>query len=209
MKIAKEGFPFIIIPFLAGMALVVVQNKLFLHPAFAIAGIVFLLASLFCLFFFRDPDVSVTQGENLVLSPCNGTVLQVDEHESVLVIRVFLSIFNVHLQRTPVAGTVRGVEHKDGKFLMAWDPLAHEVNEQNIITIENKWGVFVVKQIAGFLARRCVAWVRAGDALGAGERIGLIKFSSQVDLYMPKNIEIKIKKGDRVIAGVTVFGEIK
>jgi phosphatidylserine decarboxylase len=208
MRVAKEGFPFILIPFAAGVALVVAQNKFVLQPAFAIAGIIFLLASLFCLFFFRDPDISITRGENLVLSPCNGTVLQIDENESAVVIRVFLSIFNVHLQRAPVAGTVRSVEHKDGKFLMAWDPTAHEVNEQNIITIENQAGVFVVKQIAGFLARRCVAWVRAGDTLGAGEQIGLIKFSSQVDLYIPKNVTIKIEKGDKVIAGVTVFGEI-
>jgi phosphatidylserine decarboxylase len=208
MKVAKEGFPFILIPFMAGVALVVVQNKFILHPAYAIAGIVFLLAALFCLFFFRDPDISITKGENLVLSPCNGTVLQIDEQENAVVIRVFLSIFNVHLQRTPVAGTVRGVEHKDGKFLMAWDPAAHEVNEQNIITIENPAGIFIVKQIAGFLARRCVAWIRAGDSLEAGQQIGLIKFSSQVDLYLPKNIRIKIKKGDKVIAGVTIFGEI-
>jgi phosphatidylserine decarboxylase len=209
MKVAKEGFPFILVPFAIGLVLIVVHNKAALHPAFAIAGVVFLVAALFCIFFFRDPDITVTQGENLVLSPCNGTVLQIDEHESARVIRIFLSILNVHLQRAPVAGTVRGVEHKSGKFLMAWDPAAHEVNEQNIITIENRAGVFIVKQIAGFLARRCVARVRAGDVLGAGEQIGLIKFSSQVDLSLPKNVEIKIKNGDRVIAGVTVVGEIK
>jgi phosphatidylserine decarboxylase len=135
--------------------------------------------------------------------------MQIHENEGENVIRVFLSIFNVQLQRAPIAGVVKSVEHKDGKFLMAMHPEAHLVNEQNIITIESDCGVFTVVQIAGFLARRCVARVISGDVLKQGDKIGLIKFSSQVDLHLPKNVQIKVKKGDKVMSGVTVFGEIK
>lgn len=208
MKTVKEGFPFILIPLALGTGLVLVQKSMELHFTVAFVGIALLLIALFCLFFFRDPDIVITQGEDIVLSPCNGTVLQIDELENAHVIRVFLSIFNVHLQRSPVSGTVRSVEHKNGKFLMAMQTQAHLVNEQNIITIENEHGIFVVKQIAGFLARRCVSWVKPGDTLTRGAKIGLIKFSSQVDLYLPKNIKIKVKQGDKVISGVTIFGEI-
>jgi phosphatidylserine decarboxylase len=207
VKIAKEGFPFVLVPFALGAALVVLQSRLSLSLAFAFAGIFLLIIALFCLFFFRDPDVIIPAGENLVLSPCNGTVIEVDESGAQTnVIRVFLSIFNVHLQRTPVPGTVRKVEHRDGKFLMAMNPQAHLVNEQNIITIESVHGTFIVKQIAGFLARRCVCWVAPGDVLAAGEKIGLIKFSSQVDIFLPKNIEISVQKGDKIISGLSILG---
>jgi phosphatidylserine decarboxylase len=106
-----------------------------------------------------------------------------------------------------VDGTVKSVEHKDGKFLMAMDPLAYALNEQNIITIETEKGTFIVRQIAGFLARRCVAWVTSGTALKRGDKIGLIKFSSQVDLHLPKTITIVVKPGDKVQAGITIMGE--
>jgi phosphatidylserine decarboxylase len=89
------------------------------------------------------------------------------------------------------------------------DPRAHIENEQNLITIKTENGIFTVKQIAGILARRCISWVKEGDVLQKGDKIGVIKFSSQVDLIMPKNVEIKVKKDDKVISGITVFGEIK
>jgi phosphatidylserine decarboxylase len=171
--------------------------------AFGIATVIF---ALFCLFFFRDPKIKITTGENLILSPCNGTVLEIGEKDGERILRVFLSIFNVHLQRSPVAGTVKSVEHRDGKFLAAWNPQAQALNEQNIIVIEDAAGPFVVRQIAGFLARRCVAWVKAGDILKAGDKIGLIKFSSQVDLHVPKKAEITVRPGDKVRAGITPVG---
>jgi phosphatidylserine decarboxylase len=107
-----------------------------------------------------------------------------------------------------VAGKVTGVEHKDGTFLMAWDSRAQSLNEQNIITIENGDGVFTVRQIAGFLARRCVSWTQRGDILQAGDKIGMIKFSSQVDLHLPKKVIIGVKAGDKVRAGITVMGTL-
>jgi phosphatidylserine decarboxylase len=131
--------------------------------------------------------------------------MELTEEGDEKVIRVFLSIFSVHLQRAPVNGTVVDVTHKDGKFFAAWNPRAQAENEQNIITIHGEDGVYVVRQIAGFLARRCVSWVKAGDILKAGDKIGMIKFSSQVDLHLPKTAVINVKPGDKTRAGITVM----
>ncbi|MDR3257014.1 MAG: phosphatidylserine decarboxylase [Endomicrobium sp.] len=205
MQIVKEGYPFIVIPFILGLALLITG-----WSRISIAtGILCILISLFCLYFFRDPEVEITKGDNLILSPCNGTVLEVSENETEKVIRVFLSVLDVHLQRSPVSGRVVNVEYKPGKFLKAMESQAHVVNEQNVITIENKTGRYIVKQIAGILARRCVSWVKSGDVLKTGDKIGVIKFSSQVDLHMPKNTDIKIKQGDKVVSGVTVFATLE
>ncbi|MCL2144530.1 MAG: phosphatidylserine decarboxylase [Endomicrobia bacterium] len=204
MPIVKEGLPFILIPLLIGLVLIFAGSGRILF----IAGILCILAALFCVYFFRDPAIEITQGEGLILSPCNGTVLEVSENEKEKVVRVFLSVLDVHLQRSPIDGKVTNVEYKPGKFLKAMEPEAHIVNEQNLITIENENGTYMVKQVAGILARRCVSWVKAGDVLKTGDKIGVIKFSSQVDLHMPKNIDIKVKKDDKVVSGVTVFGTI-
>jgi phosphatidylserine decarboxylase len=204
MQIVKEGYPFSSIPLILGIVLIVSGFGKF---AF-LAGVLCILGSLFCLYFFRDPKIEITQGENIILSPCNGTVLEVSENETEKVVRVFLSVLDVHLQRSPIAGKVLSVEYKPGKFLKAMETEAHIVNEQNVITIENENGKYVVKQIAGILARRCVSWVKPGDILKVGDKIGVIKFSSQVDLHMPKNVEVKVKKGNKVVSGVTIFASI-
>ncbi|MDR2709638.1 MAG: phosphatidylserine decarboxylase [Elusimicrobiota bacterium] len=205
MSIVKEGYPFIAIGLILGIVLLILPLGYFS----LIFGTLLILFGAFCIYFFRDPKVSITQGKNLVLSPCNGKVLAVEENEEFKIVRVFLSVFDVHLQRSPVAGQVISVKHLNGKFLKAMDPKAHVENEQNIITIKNDKATFIVKQIAGILARRCVAWVEAGDELKAGDKIGVIKFSSQVDILFPKNIEVKIKKGERVVSGISIIGEIK
>ena len=199
MSIVRDGYPFILIPLVLGL-LLISSSTLTL-----ILGILLILFALFCAYFFRDPKIEVTKGEGLILSPCNGTVLEVSENDTEKVIRVFLYVFDVHLQRSPIDGKVTKVEYKPGKFLKAMEPEAHIVNEQNHIVIENENGTYVVKQIAGILARRCVSWVKPGDEIKAGDKIGVIKFSSQVDLHMPKNVDIKVKKDDKVVSGVTVF----
>lgn len=199
MSIVRDGYPFILIPLVLGL-LLISSSTLTL-----ILGILLILFALFCAYFFRDPKIEVTKGEGLILSPCNGTVLEVSENDTEKVIRVFLSVFDVHLQRSPIDGKVTKVEYKPGKFLKAMEPEAHILNEQNHIVIENENGTYVVKQIAGILARRCVSWVKPGDEIKAGDKIGVIKFSSQVDLHMPKNVDIKVKKDDKVVSGVTVF----
>ena len=210
MSILKEGYPFILPPLAVAAALVMVSRIGAVKPlisCFCIGlGVIFVIFALFCVFFFRDPKIQITQGENIILSPCNGTVMELAEQGNEKIIRVFLSIFSVHLQRSPVEGTVTGVAHKDGKFLAAWNPQAQVLNEQNIITIQAKEGVYVIRQIAGFLARRCVSWVKAGDVLKAGDKIGMIKFSSQVDLHLPVGANISVRIGDKVRAGITVMG---
>jgi phosphatidylserine decarboxylase len=214
MPILKEGYPFILFPLAAGLVLAIGFRAGGSAVPAAVSGVllglstVLALFAVFCAFFFRDPHVEIARDQNAVLSPCDGTVLEIEEKENERIVRVFLSIFNVHLQRSPVDGAVTRVEHRDGKFLTAWDPRAEALNEQNIITIENGNGVFTVRQIAGFLARRCVSWAAAGDTLRAGDKIGMIKFSSQVDLHLPKKVTIKVKTGDRVRAGVTVMGTL-
>jgi phosphatidylserine decarboxylase len=157
------------------------------------------------MYFFRDPAVEVTQEEGAILSPCSGTVMEIIEEDGEKVVRMFLSIFSVHLQRSPVGGTVIDVTHKDGKFLAAWNPRAHIENEQNIYKIQSEDGIYTVRQVAGLVARRCVSWVKSGDTLKAGDKIGMIKFSSQVDLHIPKTAVIKVKPGDKTKAGVTII----
>lgn len=205
MFIAKEGFPFIVTPLVLGVVFLFFGRVW----AFSSAGAVLIFAGLFCGYFFRDPARNIPKEENLVLSPCDGTVLEVSDENNRKTVRVFLSILNVHLQRAPVSGRIRNVEYRPGKFLPAMKKEAHQVNEQNVITIETKNGDFVVKQIAGILARRVVSWVKPGDIVASGQKIGLIKFGSQVDLELPPNVEIKVKPGDKVAAGETIFGEYK
>ncbi|MDR0800356.1 MAG: phosphatidylserine decarboxylase [Endomicrobium sp.] len=204
MQIVKEGYRFVTVPLILGLVLLTVCRGVILTAA----GILCILISLFCVYFFRDPQIEITKGNNLILSPCNGTVLEVSENETEKIIRVFLSVLDVHLQRSPVTGKVKCVEYKPGKFFKAMDPQAHIVNEQNIITIENENGKYLVKQIAGIFARRCVSWVKPGDILSSGDKIGVIKFSSQVDLHIPKNTDIKVNQGDKVVSGVTIFATL-
>ncbi|GBU29257.1 phosphatidylserine decarboxylase [Treponema sp. R8-4-B8] len=209
MSILKEGYPFIFSPLAVGAALLIGSIKTGLMPVTIVCfalGCVLIVFALFCAYFFRDPKIEITRGEGVILSPCNGTVMEVAEEGEQKIIRVFLSIFSVHLQRSPVSGTVVDVTHKDGKFYAAWNPLAQSENEQNIITIQNDGGVYVVRQIAGLVARRCVSWVKSGDTLKAGDKIGMIKFSSQVDLHLPKTAAIDVKPGDKTKAGITVMG---
>jgi len=211
MSILKEGFPFIFPSLAAGLALLIISRFARILPvniALIAAGSLLIIFAFFCMFFFRDPKIEVTQGEGIILCPCNGTVMEITEEDDEKVIRIFLSIFSVHLQRSPVSGTVIDVSHKDGKFFAAWNPRAQAENEQNVIKIRGEDGsVYTVRQIAGFLARRCVSWVKTGGILKAGDKIGMIKFSSQVDLHMPKTAVVRLKPGDKTRAGITVIAD--
>ncbi|GMO45346.1 MAG: phosphatidylserine decarboxylase family protein [Termitinemataceae bacterium] len=215
MKILKEGLPFIIISLVIGIALIFAAiMPLLVDPMpfiMLVLGIISLIFADFCIYFFRDPDIQINIDDKAVLSPCNGKVMEIEECETENIVRVFLSIFDVHLQRSPISGLVTGIEHRKGKFYAAWNPKAQSENEQNIIKIDgssDSGHSVIVRQIAGFLARRCVVRVKEGDRITQGEMIGLIKFSSQVDLHLDKNIKIKVKPQDRVAAGLTVIGEM-
>jgi phosphatidylserine decarboxylase len=176
-----------------------------------------LLLGAFCLFvavfsiaFFRDPEREIPATEDL-LSPADGTVTEIATIEGEgygkgKVVRIFLSVFDGHIQRSPVAGQVTAVTYTPGLFLDARDPKACFANEANAVEIRTPRGRILVKQIAGLIARRIVCWARVGDELQAGERLGLIRYGSQVDLYMPLDVDVLVKEGDKVLAGLTPMG---
>ncbi|MCX5781242.1 MAG: phosphatidylserine decarboxylase [Elusimicrobia bacterium] len=200
MSVVKEGLFLIIIPLVLGFFFLFIIKEL---------GIILIILALFFAYFFRDPAREIVKSRDEILSPCDGTVMEVTEDDNFKIVRVFLSVFSVHLQRSPVEGSVADVQYNPGKFLPAMDPKAHELNENNIITIDSPKGRFKVKQIAGILARRVVSWVKPKDNLAQGQKIGFIKFGSQVDLFTPKNVNLNVKVGDKVFGGKTVFGKFK
>lgn len=212
MRICREGWPFIAGCFALG---IVLQGMCWLSAsalAGALAGMAF-VAAFFCAFFFRDPARTVPIGERWILAPADGKILDIAEEPAVgsagkaRVVRIFLSIFEPHLQRSPVKGRVEAVRYRKGKFLDARDPQAAFENEQNRIEIQSAGPVIVVTQIAGLIARRIRCWVREGQVVEAGERIGLIQFGSQVDLRLPLAARLRVRAGDHVKAGETVMAE--
>lgn len=213
MRIVKDGWKFIF-PLLI-LALV----SLFFWKI--VSFFLLSLASL-TLFFFRDPERKVPDGDDLILSPADGRVIDVSEVEegSLLssggkVVRIFMSIFNVHVQRSPVKGKVEWIKYNPGKFIAAYTEKASRDNESNLIGIQidkssNSSGErILVKQIAGSIARRICCWCKEGDNLDAGQRVGMIRFGSRADVYFPQEIEIRVKKGDRVVGGETVLGKFR
>ena len=203
MGIVHEGLIFIFIPLATGIIFLYLGGTLF-----TAIGTVFLVLGLFCSFFFRDPARTIAINPAHILAPGDGTIMEVTEEGGNKVIRIFLSVFNVHLQRSPVAGKITSIVYKPGKCVPAMNAEAHIVNEQNIFTIESPQGTFTVTQISGIIARRVVAWSKQGDSVQQGDKIGMIRFGSQVDITMPTSVTIKVKKGDKVTSGITVLATI-
>ena len=173
---------------------------------------VLVLLGVFSLFFFRDFDRVTPQSEALIYSPADGKVMEVSllqegPYQGQMQIRIFLSVFDGHVQRVPAAGVIERIDYKKGLFLDARDPKAHIDNEQNTITLKTSRGVLVVKQIAGLIARRIVCYAKTGGRFEQGQRYGLIRFGSQVDVIMPATVRVKIQEGQRVTGGETVLGE--
>lgn len=179
-------------------------------PLLALA-LALLLLTAFMAYFFRDPQRAVPTEAGLVVSPADGKVTRVeklssDGAESPTVVSIFLSPFDVHVNRAPIAGEVVDVTYTKGRFIAATSDDASLVNEQNALTIKGERMTVVCKQIAGVLARRIVCWKRPGDSLELGERFGLIKFGSRTDLVLPHGVEVLVKVGERVSGGVTIIG---
>jgi phosphatidylserine decarboxylase len=175
-------------------------------PAWALPAC---LLALFFLWFFRDPERLIPDTAGAVVSPGDGKVTDVS---SVMMnggprtrISIFLSVFDVHVNRSPVAGVIREVRYQKGKFLNAMNPASAEHNEQNAVTVEGDGQTIVFKQIAGLLARRIVFTKRVGDLVQRGERVGLIKFGSRVDVLLDASAHLQIKVGDRVKGGSSVL----
>lgn len=175
-----------------------------------IPALIITLLACFVAFFFRDPDRDVPMGEGIIVSPADGKVTLVkDPADGERLVSIFLSVFDVHVNRAPMAGKITGLEYRRGKFLVAMDHRASVENEQNVVTISNGEVQVVFKQIAGLIARRIVFWKQLGVEVARGERVGLIKFGSRVDVLLPAAVEIAVKVGDRVKGGITVIGRVK
>lgn len=206
LPIAREGLPFLGIA--AGAAALA-----WLTGANLIAGAL-LGCALFIAFFFRNPERRVPEGAGLVVAPADGRVIAVREGEAMPLggrpatrVSIFMSVLNVHINRSPVAGRVREVAYRAGRFFVASRERASELNEQNALLIDEAGGrTIVVVQIAGYVARRIVCYLRPDDAAERGERLGLIRFGSRVDLYLPPETAIAVAEGDRVRAGETIIG---
>ena len=196
----KEGFPFVIIPAIA--ALITGYFELWIVAA------VFAFLALFMAYFFRDPHREVPDGDNIVLSAADGKVTRIEDSEIGKLVSVFLSPLDVHINRAPIAGKIVDVQYVPGKKIPATSDNASFVNERNSITIAGERMTVVCTQIAGILARRIVCWNKQGDELSLGQRYGLIKFSSRTDLLMPREVELQVSLGDRVVGGETIIAKL-
>lgn len=207
LPVAKEGYPFIL-PLLGATAL----TFLFSFKLAVVPGLLALAVTIF----FRDPERVVPAGAGLLVSPADGRIIDIRharddklvEDETVCV-SIFLSVFNVHINRIPCDGNIVQTVYNPGRFLPAFQGKASILNEQNSLVIAHKNKKIVVRQIAGLIARRIVCWAKEGYHVNRGERFGLIRFGSRVDLFVPKGVELTIKKGDVVFGGKTIIGKIK
>jgi phosphatidylserine decarboxylase len=167
----------------------------------------------FFLVFFRDPERTVPPFENIAVSAADGKVVEIKDElvdgVTYKKVSVFMNVFNVHVNRMPVTGTVVKVEHRPGKFLAADKPESSIENEQNLIYVESKYGNMIFKQVAGLVARRTVCYAKENEMLQIGDRLGIIKFSSRVDHYFPEGTFIAVGLNDHVKAGETVIARFE
>ncbi|MBN1276356.1 MAG: phosphatidylserine decarboxylase family protein [Deltaproteobacteria bacterium] len=207
--VAKEGLPFIIL----GCAVTAVF--IYLHWSFfsVLTGII----TLFTVFFFRDPSRNNEADENAVLAPADGAILEVVDisddnplEEPAKKISIFMSVFNVHVNRVPISGTIKNIVYNPGRFFSANLDKASHYNENNRVIMETS-GLkkIVVIQIAGLIARRIACWIKEGDHVKTGQRFGLIRFGSRLEVYIPGNSQINVKPGQKVRAGVTIIGYLQ
>jgi phosphatidylserine decarboxylase len=167
----------------------------------------------FFLWFFRDPERPIPDGSGVVVSPADGKVTAIAEvtEEGLRKqrISIFLNVFDVHVNRAPIAGTITGLFYQKGKFGNAMSAGSSDANEQNIVSVNGEGQMVVFKQIAGLLARRIVFNPRTGDKLERGQRVGLIKFGSRVDVILEQSVELRVKVGDRVAGGSSILGVLR
>ena len=207
--LAKEGLPFVLL----GCALILVFSFLGL---LILSGLAVLL-TLFTLFFFRDPDRNNKIPDKAVLTPADGKIIQIQHIKDnsplgkpAVKISIFMSVFNVHVNRIPIDGIIKDITYHPGKFFSANLDKASEQNERNSITLQTRDShdiVFI--QIAGLIARRIVCWVNKGDRMQAGQRFGLIRFGSRLEVYLPGDSQITVRLHQKVSAGETIVGFLR
>ena len=203
------------------------DGLVFLLPTLGVSGILFLLRfpgsgavvlflAAFIAYFFRDPERDIPAGERIVLAPADGKIVAIKPFpdwkgpfgEPLVRISIFLSIFDVHVNRAPIAALIQEVTHSPGRFRAAWGEEASLENEQSLIHFATPDGDVWVKLIAGLVARRIVCRVRSGQKVEAGERIGLIRFGSRVDCILPEAVVLRVRRGQMVAGGSTILGVI-
>jgi len=220
IKFAPEGYPFILVSLLVSVIASVFllwslkSGGTVLYYSSLLAACFFIGLTLFMAFFFRDPDRKVPSDQDLFVSPADGKVILIkDVYEQDYLksyakeISIFMSPIDVHINRAPCEGKVSLVKYTPGKFLAAYRDDSSLKNENIVMVLDGGSGKVLVRQVAGFLARRAVCRVSVGNVLSRGERYGMIKFGSRLDVYLPKDAGVTVKLGDRVKAGETVIGK--
>ena len=199
------------------------EGNIFVYPLLIITGLLFWFWSidqisiylpacigiilLFCLNFFRDPERLVPTGINHIVSPADGKIISIrTQDDDYQVVSIFLNIFDVHVNRMPITGTIMDVEYNKGKFLMAFEHNACDENERNIITINSLIGTIRLVQIAGLIARRIICYANKGKEMEIGDRLGFMRFGSRIDLILPTNINLEVKLGKKVMGNTTING---
>ncbi|HXN24569.1 MAG TPA: phosphatidylserine decarboxylase [Candidatus Dormibacteraeota bacterium] len=204
----KEGYLFAAVPFVLGLSAILVGRNRDSSILFPLAGVLLLLA-LFILYFFRDPERVIPAVPNAVVSPADGrVVVVVDEAYNGRPgkrMSIFLAVWNVHVNRAPMAGRISKLEYRPGRFYAAMRSRASAENEQNIFHLDTATGEIVFKQIAGAIARRVVSWKSEGAVLARGERIGIVRFGSRVDVWLPHDAEILVRTGQHVAGGSSIL----
>jgi phosphatidylserine decarboxylase len=185
------------------------------HPLIAILAALLVVISLLLLYFFRDPERHPPAGDGLFVAPADGQVMTIRQVEEPIFLQglavqisIFMSVLNVHVNRAPIAGEVAFRQYRAGRFLPAYRPEASTENESNLLGLIKGETRVLIKQIAGILARRIVCWSSIGERLARGQRFGLIKFGSRVELFLPPDVEVLVTIGDRVRAGETVLARV-
>jgi phosphatidylserine decarboxylase len=195
---------------------IIILSLLFIEPKSFRYSLIVVSLTVFCFTtnFFRDPERNTPQGESIVIAPADGKVIVVKQvredeflHSDAWQVSIFMSPLNVHVNRNPISGIVKHTRYVNGKYFAAFEDKASEKNEQMIVGIESKQGGVLFKQIAGFIARRIVCSLKLGDMVKAGERFGMIKFGSRLDIFLPMSTSVYVKVGDIVSAGETVLAE--
>ena len=199
----KDAYKFAVPPIIAGVAC--------LFFGWQIPAAVLILLGAFIFYFFRDPERAIPEDPATIVSPADGKVVDIASEEfdsrGGTRISIFLSIWNVHVQRAPVAGRIAEVAYRPGRFFGAYRARASGENEQNVIYMDTPHGILVFKQIAGAIARRVLCWKRKGETVARGERVGLIRFGSRVDIWLPLEVEIAVRRGQMVKGGESILAK--
>jgi len=202
--VAREGWPFVLF--------CIIISILLYFLAGYIGALIGLVLAVFCVFFFRNPKREIPNGRGIVVAPADGQIMDITtmvEDRFICAntqrVRIFLNIFNVHVNRNPIAGKVEWVEKVAGEYLPAYRDEASYKNVRNYLGISTEWGRIMVVQITGLIARRLVCWVHPGDTMQTGDRFGLIRFGSCTEVYLPDQAIINVKPGQKVKGGETVI----